>query len=866
MAILVAETSTNLSTALGFTNTLSANLGTFSATELSLSSTRTISFTPSAAQITNGIILALSCNNVTTSNMKSVVVNLKESGTIRATQTISASTIVNSTTLADGVWFTYFNGGTFPYLLTATAGVWTIEILSSGAQSTHWSLRTSDGTNPFFIVVGSTPTSYTDNTDQVVAANNAVITLDQNFTLKGVAVTGDATRSVCAVGGRRTSPDPDNCHSFLWTTASSITGNIDGLMLLGAHGGFRAGTSGSPISVANAGVLNVILATTGTASISGFSGPFGSATTNRSSRTSIQIYGEIPSVEDAVISGTAAVGQAHVITTTNTGWANPDRVFVGGQNVKGPGVNTAHVVSSVSTNDITLTANLATNARVGPGHIIRMNGYGFKISGASTSTGVAVFYMGTMSNFVLSGVQCQYVGFLSNTNGNNSNDDAANRSEYTFNHMSFEGYTGGTITSLFSGQCTEESMRWTHVNGCLLNPHTGSLGGANNQFWYMTDCIFLSPGPVNTTSIAYTAPYSTPTITRCSWENGNNPFLTNATLGVGGQLIDCYFWGNSSGNGCIRYVSSLDLRHSGNSYQNNTVAIQFGGITSAIETDSQFGNVVANTTDITSATGSYFDYELVSCTGNLVTSQLQATATVIVLAGSILKSADFNDTTNDDRGTLAYGSYQRCGTGLSDTTARTSGGYSLRLAPTTYSTSARLLAWPNHQSDRAIPTGNIQNMTMTVSVWVYINNTAYDAGVYTMPTLNVKYDNTTTVTDVATATFGSWQQLSVTFTPTTTYGQIEAWLTCATDAGGTNAYVYIDDFQVSYPAGQSLNLGALDLWAHAVPVWPPIATVTPADSLWDSQTSAHTDTGSFGELATRTEIKVDDATALILSK
>ena len=58
---------------------------------------------------------------------------------------------------------------------------------------------------------------------------------------------------------------------------------------------------------------------------------------------------------------------------------------------------------------------------------------------------------------------------------------------------------------------------------------------------------------------------------------------------------------------------------------------------------------------------------------------------------------------------------------------------------------------------------------------------------------------------------------------------------------------YIDDVQVAYPAGVSINLGGLDLWANATPVWPPIATVPALGGVWDEATSAHAVVGSFGE-------------------
>ena len=70
---------------------------------------------------------------------------------------------------------------------------------------------------------------------------------------------------------------------------------------------------------------------------------------------------------------------------------------------------------------------------------------------------------------------------------------------------------------------------------------------------------------------------------------------------------------------------------------------------------------------------------------------------------------------------------------------------------------------------------------MTVSLWVKINNSAYWAGTHAKPTLTIDYDNGTTITSVATAST-SWQLLACTFTPATTYGQIEKRKPTASDA------------------------------------------------------------------------------------
>ncbi len=147
--------------------------------------------------------------------------------------------------------------------------------------------------------------------------------------------------------------------------------------------------------------------------------------------------------------------------------------------------------------------------------------------------------------------------------------------------------------------------------------------------------------------------------------------------------------------------------------------------------------------------------------------------------------------------------------------------------------------------EQNIPTGDITSQTMTITCWVKINNAAYYAGTHTKPTLTVTYDQTSIVTSVATTGTG-WQQLACTFTPATSFGQVQIKITGGTDATGTDRYFYVDDFNIAYPAGVQISLGGLDLWADGLPVAPAIATMPSITGVWDEPLTAHTVSGSFG--------------------
>jgi hypothetical protein len=188
----------------------------------------------------------------------------------------------------------------------------------------------------------------------------------------------------------------------------------------------------------------------------------------------------------------------------------------------------------------------------------------------------------------------------------------------------------------------------------------------------------------------------------------------------------------------------------------------------------------------------------------------------------IIRMTDVN-ATNVDRVLEKYGVITRTGTGLADTTVRT-GGFAVRFESTS------ILG--NLEWSQKLPTGNIQNKSMIVGAWVNINNAAYWAGTHQMPRLTINYDNGTTVYAEAAQVTG-WQFIFAPFTPTTTYGEVTLTMSSMTSATGSNAYVYWDDFTAPLPQGTELNLGALDLWADALPVAPlSFASAISANDVW----------------------------------
>lgn len=217
------------------------------------------------------------------------------------------------------------------------------------------------------------------------------------------------------------------------------------------------------------------------------------------------------------------------------------------------------------------------------------------------------------------------------------------------------------------------------------------------------------------------------------------------------------------------------------------------------------------------------------------------TPNLTLLPGSEIRFHKYQQTADNHLWYTTAGIASSTGAGLSDTTLHTSGsGYKAMRVES--QDSANNFIW-----DFDVPTGNIQNKTMTIAVWVKINSATYYAGTHQKPTLSVTYDTETTSSSVATGTT-DWQQLSVTFTPTTTAESVSVSLNNRTDATGSNAYVYWDDMSILYPPGVTLNLGGFDAaWIQAQPATPPISTSISAADVWTVPTSTLTTAGTTGK-------------------
>lgn len=508
--------------------------------------------------------------------------------------------------------------------------------------------------------------------------------------------------------------------------------------------------------------------------------------------------------------------------------------------------------AAVDNKSIMLDSNLLTANRLVDGSVYHLNDKNFGIHYYDTVS-LNVNKIGAFSNFNIEGVFFNNVSlypvYLSSYYY--PSDDISYLQKMTVKNI-FSYQEGGAnyFWSIYLQRVCQLGMDVENVYGYRMSPISGMQGFSNT---------FLKSGTINIYNHRTTCGQGTPSFTY----NGKSKLIVD-TLNIENQgsnhgiywssvsksyIKNAYLWGivNStsitSPTGALSFIESVTGAIFENIYIDNcSVAFNMypNNVTFNVKLiNYQAGTIKANTYDYNIAAAVYGDILFTNSSGFLVPAVYpDLTETV---EGTKIKFVDYSGTTHNDFILSTYGNYYRTGDGLADTTVHTagSGKYAMKMCPTDASN--------EHYWDFNIPTGPISGKTMVVSVWVKINDAAYYAGTHTNPTLEITYDEVTTVSAVASDST-DWQLLVVSFTPTTDYGEVGFKIFGSSDAATeAERCFYVDDISVFYPPGVSLNLGGMDLWADALPITPPISTSVNANDVWSVLPSTFT-AGSIGEL------------------
>lgn len=908
MAVIFAESSTNLSTPNSFYRMEAYNLGTFSSTSLALDTIKTIPITFANTGNCRGVVLCMHSQNYYNID-RSVTTNLEEAKTVgsfnttterinitghglldgqpvrftstgtlptgitsntqyfvvnkttddfqialtvggaainlggtpsgtstcwveRATKTLTANQILASTNKM--TWGIYIDFNFTPYAVDTTAGKWRFTSIQNSGGSTIWYLRTSDATNPFYATWCDNAVSFSAN-DCVGVGSAARVTIDQDMALRGVLGTGDTTRSVCGFACRAADPTPTNvCGFFVPNPASPITITLDGLLCLGSHSGFQAGTSTTPISAGNLTITAVYANTNGTDGYSGFSDPIHNVTLGGNGavrKMSLILYGAVPAVERTLLVGDVELGATSLVTDVSTGWVNGDEIKNGRRNTIGIGSTTVHTVTSVVGTTVNFTPALAGQKCYSGGEVMRFNGYGILFQSSTTTT--IIQYLKNPSNFIVRGVQHKYVNYRHGTSGTTtqtatSSDDSAYSSKNVIEHCSCY-YNGddslfSTVTPPELGIDIKNINSWKGIpfaNNYYANK-TVAYGGPSGNL-VVEDFWGINLANANTMPVAPNVSFINNRFSNCgAWFtlNGISPTLTGNR-----------FWGHFTS--AIKLQTIVGCTWSGNYFDKCTAGILFDAFpTIGLEMNNDvFSSISSNTLDIDFTAGAYIDCVMNSPTGNL---NIGTSNLINVIEGSMLRITDFNDTLHDDRTYDPCGETQRCGSGLADTKVFTVGGYPVRLKSTT-STCNREIIYDD------IVTPDLTGKAITVGLKCEIANAAYWAGTHEMPRITVEYDDGSVVYGEA-AQLTTRQYIHATFIPTTAAGKIKITLSTRTDATSTNAYVYFGDW-----SGGFLVNTDFATYSRALPTPPAYSFNVNAATFWDAAKSAMTASGSMGK-------------------
>lgn len=743
-----------------------------------------------------GIAVALRTSNNETNQYINITLQEKVGATWtdRVTKQITAHKLTSNSKIHDSAFVWQFFEFDTPYVVNDTAGIWRIKGIGTRFDMYWW----ETGATKTYAVVLNHTASYTPG-DDILFRNDIVVTMDQNITADDLILGTNATLQL-------ENPPSDNLTLLVTKFYSSSASTL------------QAGTLASPISNDNKVHIN----------ITEWDRP---ATYITYAGDSLVMYGEKPTGIHTFLDGDVAADSYNITTVDDMSseWEVGDTIMLLGRTTNNNGYEQL-VIQNISGTFVNFTSKLSTahydgwvafdwskKDDVGIELAINMDdagSYQFELSG--------VFFTGPGQNYLRSTVYTS----SSSPAGMTRYIDTVFVDSFERINLIESAATGITANSAlkniygYSSDYLSDVLRLVgftnlSLSDVYITTNSGS-GIIKLEALKGADVTDLQVSGMSSTSASATLDVDEV----CSGVTLTNiKSISSTSLGYALEM-DC--------TGCNIINSTFD--------RGNTAGVYITGGSTTFR-NCEFGQDVANTIDFTPEADTINKYIIKNSSAITVSGMADA------LEGSYIRAHQFDMTENDHRSWWKYGEIYSVGDGLSDTTTHKGGSdnFAIRFEPTS---SSNAIDW-----EFDIPTSDIKDQTMSVIMWVKINSSSYYAGTHQMPTLNIEYDDSTTASSSATETT-DWQVVSVVFTPITEYGQITVTIDGYTDATDEDAYFYVDDIGVMYPPGVSVNLGGLNLWANALPIIPPIATVIAATDIWDVPVAQASGAGTFGGLMT----------------
>jgi hypothetical protein len=746
----------------------------------------------------------------------------------RATKTRTRDDIIQNNYSA-GVFLTPFEF-TAAYAVDITASKWRINV-SQGSGSGTWYVLTSDATALSYVTWSDVSVSFA-STDFVVAKDKCKIDMSATFgalTGTGFATVGNCGWS-CVSPNASTSAD-DWDMFYVDAPAAAYTLTLKGYLTLSSRSIFKIGKASSVIPYSTQFKLLADTPTYGSAGQSGLASVF-RAQYYGDVGSGLAVYGEVPSRMRSTLTAGTAVGSPTLTVDNETGWANGDIVAVTKQDTGAASSATLYTVLSTSANTVTLTGNIATNDRLTGGKVARMgpSGFGVVLEQTSSSPSSRWIILGNPCRFHIQGAFIKYPYFT-----------CCYSMAYLWPNNLTEVYT---VTSCVIQGWSMNSNMFNYFNGpggTLVEDCNFALANTGCKCFVMsratpaqTGVIASTGGTIARRNLVTNPGMFTDAVVNSDFTYQDNIFHnTSCGFAVGGYnatITNNEFYG-VYGGGAIQagaltvgsVYTNLDVNN--NSFIRCLTAVWFTQNAIVLGTVFKNSTFNSNTTDL-----AFKDDQLlqnVLFDGITTPAPLTYTGTLSnMVPGSFIGLAS-EGAAGVDRTLSTFGIFAKTGDGLVDTRVHTAGtgAYAMKMNP---STTTDELRWV-----QKLPIGSYKNKTAQFGIWINITSANYYAGVHVLPHIHLEYDNGTVVTAYALAQTG-WQFVSVPYTPVTDYGEITITLAMQTDATGTDADIIVDDAAAAPPPGIApLNLGALDLWAGAMPVVPSLSLpVFSAQDVW----------------------------------
>jgi hypothetical protein len=349
---------------------------------------------------------------------------------------------------------------------------------------------------------------------------------------------------------------------------------------------------------------------------------------------------------------------------------------------------------------------------------------------------------------------------------------------------------------------------------------------------------------------------------------------------VNNTFNNCHAYGCNAINSTAGYAIGI-FSSSGNVFNNCTVngnrqnAVYLATGTNNVFNNCNFGTMANNTTDINTSSGTLNTTLFNACS---FASTTLIAGYLANLEGSEIAFQDMDGNTSKHRWYTNHGSFWSSGSGLTDTTVRTASSLALAVKPEDSTSGGAVMSVKIPASPTSI-----------VQFYGYLyRNATFSSGVLKV---DLFLPGNTTVTPDATYTLptttGAWLPFVLSaYNSNTTSRYATIRLTAVSSTAG--AYAFLDDI---YDAGTGNKVAGLDLWDNGkispiivasdyssipdqarVAVWSdtdtygagtkaddlanataPSASAV-ADAVWDEAKSAHTTAGTYGKSVADQEI------------